>query len=203
MSSRGGSGQLLIRGVRGLSLFHEYLGNPRATADSFDPDGWFRTGDMINVLDDGSLQFGDRSKDMLKVGGENVAASEIERVVLQVAGVHECAVVAKKHPMLDEVPVLFVLPAAHAEIDLLERIAAACSAQLARLQAAAGGAHRQGLPALDAGEDRQGRAAAHARGRGTGRQLKTGDATPRRLPAAELGMCRIHRRNQNASARLI
>ncbi len=68
---------------------------------------------------------------MLKVGGENVAASEIERVVLQVAGVHECAVVAKKHPMLDEVPVLFVLPAAHAEIDLLERIGAACEAQLA------------------------------------------------------------------------
>jgi len=127
----GGSGHLLIRGVRGLSLFHEYLANPRATADSFDPDGWFRTGDMINVLDDGSLQFGDRTKDMLKVGGENVAASEIERVVLQVAGVHECAVVAKKHPMLDEVPVLFVLPAAQADNDLLGRVAAACKAQLA------------------------------------------------------------------------
>jgi len=51
--------------------------------------------------------------------------------VLQVAGVHECAVVAKKHPMLDEVPVLFVLPAAHADIDLLERIQSACAAQLA------------------------------------------------------------------------
>lgn len=127
----GGSGQLLIRGVRGLSLFHEYLGNPRATAESFDPEGWFRTGDRVDLLDDGSLQFGDRSKDMLKVGGENVAASEIERVVLQVAGVHECAVVAKRHPMLDEVPVLYVLPAAHADIDLLERIRAACAAQLA------------------------------------------------------------------------
>jgi len=127
----GGSGQLLIRGVRGLSLFHEYLGNPRATAESFDPAGWFRTGDRIHILDDGSLQFGDRSKDMLKVGGENVAASEIERVVLQVAGVHECAVVARKHPMLDEVPVLFVLPAAHADGDLLARIQAACTAQLA------------------------------------------------------------------------
>ena len=127
----GGSGQLLIRGVRGLSLFQEYLGNPRATADSFDADGWFRTGDMIDILDDFSLRFGDRSKDMLKVGGENVAASEIERVVLQVAGVQECAVVGKAHALLDEVPVLFVLPAAHADIDLLERITAACNAQLA------------------------------------------------------------------------
>jgi len=127
----GGSGQLLIRGVRGLSMFQEYLGNAQATADGFDPDGWFRTGDTVLLHDDGSIQFGDRSKDMLKVGGENVAASEIERVVLQVAGVHECAVVARRHAMLDEVPVLFVLPADGAGDDLLARIDAACRAQLA------------------------------------------------------------------------
>ena len=127
----GGSGFLLIRGIRGLSLFQEYSGNPKATADSFDEDGWFRTGDRINVLDDGALQFGDRSKDMLKVGGENVAASEIERVVLQVPGVFECAVVARKHPMLDEVPVLFVRPAEGAPADLADRVLAACAEQLA------------------------------------------------------------------------
>jgi crotonobetaine/carnitine-CoA ligase len=127
----GGSGQLLIRGVRGLSMFQEYLGNARATAESFDNDGWFRTGDRVNLYEDGVIQFGDRSKDMLKVGGENVAASEVERVVLQVAGVHECAVVARRHAMLDEVPVLFVLPGALAGDDLLERIDAACAAQLA------------------------------------------------------------------------
>ena len=128
---RGGSGNLMIRGVRGVSLFKEYLGNPQATAESFDPDGWFRTGDRVNLLDDGSIQFGDRTKDMLKVGGENVAASEIERVVLLVPGVHECAVVARKHPMLDEVPVLFVLPAKGASSGLAGRITAACEAQLA------------------------------------------------------------------------
>lgn len=127
----GGSGLLMIRGVRGLSMFHEYLGNARATADSFDADGWFRTGDRVVLHDDGTLQFGDRHKDMLKVGGENVAASEVERVVLQVAGVHECALVARKHPMLDEVPVLFVLPGTQAGDDLVERISAACTAQLA------------------------------------------------------------------------
>jgi crotonobetaine/carnitine-CoA ligase len=128
----GGSGQLLVRGVRGLSLFQEYLGNAAATAASYTDDGWFRTGDRVDLLEDGSIRFGDRSKDMLKVGGENVAASEIERVIAAVPGVGECAVVARKHRMLDEVPVVFVLPAAGAPADgLAERVAAACAAQLA------------------------------------------------------------------------
>jgi crotonobetaine/carnitine-CoA ligase len=127
----GGSGQLLIRGVRGLSLFQEYLGNAKATAEGFDPDGWFRTGDRVNLLEDGSIQFGDRDKDMLKVGGENVAASEVERVIFTVPGVYECAVVARKHPMLDEVPVAFVRPAPDAAPGLAERVAAACATQLA------------------------------------------------------------------------
>jgi carnitine-CoA ligase len=127
----GGSGQLLIRGVRGLSLFQEYLGNAKATTESFDPDGWFKTGDRVNLLEDGSIQFGDRDKDMLKVGGENVAASEIERVILTVVGVLECAVVAKKHPMLDEVPVVFILPSADAPPHLEARVSEACAKQLA------------------------------------------------------------------------
>jgi len=127
----GGSGSLMIRGMRGLSLFKEYLDNPQATAASFDPEGWFRTGDRVNLLEDGAIQFGDRDKDMLKVGGENVAASEIERVILLVPGVRECAIVAKKHPMLDEVPVAFVLPGDDAPADLPAAINAACAAQLA------------------------------------------------------------------------
>jgi crotonobetaine/carnitine-CoA ligase len=131
----GESGQLLIRGVRGLSLFQEYLGNAQATADSFDDDGWFRTGDRVDLLACGSIRFGDRTKDMLKVGGENVAASEIERVIASVPGVGECAVVARPHRMLDEVPVAFVLvgPGSNAE-GLAERIVAACTTQLAKFK---------------------------------------------------------------------
>ena len=133
----GGSGQLLVRGVRGLSLFQEYLGNATATEASFTADGWFRTGDRVDLLDDGSIRFGDRTKDMLKVGGENVAASEVERVIAAVPGVHECAVVARKHRMLDEVPVVFVLPvealraSAQARAELANRVRAACADRLA------------------------------------------------------------------------
>ena len=68
---------------------------------------------------------------MLKVGGENVAASEIERVVGSVAGVRECAVVGRRHPMLDEVPVAFVIPLDAADATLPDRILEACAATLA------------------------------------------------------------------------
>jgi crotonobetaine/carnitine-CoA ligase len=71
---------------------------------------------------------------MLKVGGENVAASEIERVVMTVAGIQECAVVARKDKMLDEVPVVFLLVPggeAAAPKDIKERVMAACRTGLA------------------------------------------------------------------------
>ncbi|HQN11895.1 MAG TPA: AMP-binding protein [Quisquiliibacterium sp.] len=130
----GETGDLLVNGVRGLSLFAEYLNNPQATADSFDDKGWFITGDRVTLGENGWLYFADRSKDMLKVGGENVAASEIERVIAAVPGVVENAVVAKKDPMLDEVPVAFVrcAPTAPAErAALVQAIEAACAGTLA------------------------------------------------------------------------
>jgi crotonobetaine/carnitine-CoA ligase len=130
----GGSGNLLIKGVPGLSLFKEYLYNETATAESFDQHGYFITGDRVTRLEHGFLKFADRAKDMLKVGGENVAASEIEQVIAGVAGVREAAVVAGPHPMLDEVPVAFIIPAAgvdHALPDLHAQVMEACRHALA------------------------------------------------------------------------
>jgi crotonobetaine/carnitine-CoA ligase len=130
----GGTGNLSIKGIPGLSLFKEYLHNEKATRESFDEHGFFLTGDRVTLLENGFVKFGDRAKDMLKVGGENVAASEIEQVIAIVPGVREAAVVAKKHPMLDEVPVVFIIPqagVADAPADLHNNVMAACRNALA------------------------------------------------------------------------
>jgi crotonobetaine/carnitine-CoA ligase len=130
----GGTGNLSIEGVPGLSLFKEYLYNETATRQSFDEHGYFLTGDRVSLLENGFVRFADRTKDMLKVGGENVAASEIEQVIALVPGVREAAVVARRHPMLEEVPVVFVIPQAGLEkvpADLHDNIMAACRSALA------------------------------------------------------------------------
>src|SRR3977135_3829158 len=140
-TSVGRTGNLLIQGVPGLSLFKQYLHNEKATRESFDEHGYFITGDRVTLLDNGFIKFGDRAKDMLKVGGENVAASEIEQVIAVVPGGSEAGGVAKKHPMLDEVPVVFIIPHAGVKAappDLHDNIMAACRSALAAFQAPRG-----------------------------------------------------------------
>jgi carnitine-CoA ligase len=124
------TGHLLIKGIPGLSLFAEYLNQPAATADSFDERGWFQTGDRVTVHADGYLTFADRAKDMLKVGAENVAASEIERVIMETGLVAEVAVVGRPDDKLDEVPVAFIVPWQHRP-SLAAEVEAACAQRLA------------------------------------------------------------------------
>jgi crotonobetaine/carnitine-CoA ligase len=129
----GAVGDLFIRGVPGVSLFQEYVDDPQATRAAFRSDGLLITGDRVRVGVDGELYFADRSKDMLKVGGENVAASEVERVILTVSGVREVAVVGRPDVALGETIVAFIIPTAGAasDVTLKERAVEACSISLA------------------------------------------------------------------------
>lgn len=126
----GESGMMWIRGVAGVSMFDGYLNNPEATDKAFDEAGWFFTGDRVTPHSDGSIVFDGRDRDMLRVGAENVAESEIERVLLASGLITEVAVVGKPHPMLDEVPVAFVtVPGT--EDDPRERLLEICREKLA------------------------------------------------------------------------
>jgi len=130
----GERGLLLIRGVPGVTIFAEYFGNAEATRDAFDDDGYFKTGDSVLLHEDGCIQFGDRAKDLIKVGGEGVSAAEIERVVRTVEGVAEAAVVARPDSAYGEVPVAFIRTAADAKPGpaLAETIIETCRRELAK-----------------------------------------------------------------------
>jgi crotonobetaine/carnitine-CoA ligase len=130
----GETGDLTIKGIRGLSMFQEYDGDAAATAAAFDGDGFFRTGDRVTLLDAGWIKFGDRSSDIIKVGGEGVSPSEIEGVVRGVHGVRDVAVVAAPDEAYGQVPVAFVEADAEPGRDLEGDILAACRMSLAKFK---------------------------------------------------------------------
>ncbi|MGD0394892.1 MAG: class I adenylate-forming enzyme family protein [Acidimicrobiales bacterium] len=113
----GRPGELWVRGTRGIQLFLEYYDNSEAMAKSFTTDGWFKTGDVVRVAEGGNFVYCDRDGDVLKVGGENVSAREVEDACRQVPGVGDVAVVAQSHEMLSEVAVAFVIKGPMAEAD--------------------------------------------------------------------------------------
>ncbi len=94
--------------VRGYCVMDGYYRAPAKTAEALDADGWLHTGDLYAKAADGRLTFKGRAKDMLKVGGENVAAIEVESFLCNHPAVRIAEVVGQPDPRLDEVPVAFV-----------------------------------------------------------------------------------------------
>ncbi|GAA4535085.1 class I adenylate-forming enzyme family protein [Pseudonocardia xishanensis] len=94
--------------VRGYAVMEGYYKDPEKTAASLDDDRWLHTGDLYSFTPEGQVVFHGRLKDMLKVGGENVAAIEIEAFVARHPAVEWVEVVGRPDPRLDEVPVAFV-----------------------------------------------------------------------------------------------
>ncbi len=109
--------------VRGYCLFEGYYKDPELTSQRIDEDGWFHTGDIGAVDAQGRVTYLGRLKDMLKVGGENVAAVEIESMLCTHPAVAIAVVVGVPDPKYMEVPAAFIelKPGAHAsEEEILE-----------------------------------------------------------------------------------
>lgn len=103
----GREGEILARGP---SLFRGYT-DPAATKESFDDEGYFRTGDLGIVTEDGVLTVTGRKKDIIIRGGENLSAKEIEDALHMHPAIREAAVVSMPHDRLGEGVCAYVIPA--------------------------------------------------------------------------------------------
>jgi fatty-acyl-CoA synthase len=103
---------------RGNLVMKGYLKNPKATRESF-ADGWFHSGDLGVMHEDGYIELRDRSKDIIISGGENISTIEVEGVIIKHPAVANAAVVAKPDEKWGETPCAFVMlkPGAAATAD--------------------------------------------------------------------------------------
>src|SRR5579875_1783808 len=118
--------------LRGPKVFKGYWRDPEATAAAI-RDGWFHTGDIGRIDEDGYLYIEDRKKDLIISGGENIASSEVERALYEHTEVLEAAVIGIPDPRWGEVPKAFVVLRSGSGVtaqDLVEH----CRQRLARFK---------------------------------------------------------------------
>jgi fatty-acyl-CoA synthase len=98
-------GELQVKGPWIISSYY----NDERSADSF-MDGWFRTGDVVTIDPEGSMQIVDRTKDLVKSGGEWISSQDLENAIMAHPKVLEAAVIAIPHPKWQERPLACVVP---------------------------------------------------------------------------------------------
>lgn len=91
--------------IRGYCIVDTYFGKEQSALES---DGWFDTGDIATLNEDGYLTIRDRSKDLIKSGGEWISSVELEDIATSHPAVAMAAAVSAIHPKWDERPVLIV-----------------------------------------------------------------------------------------------
>lgn len=104
--------------VRGRQLMTRYRNEPEATAQALSEDGWLRTGDLAARTPQGRLVFAGRAKDMIKPGGENVSAAEVEEFLRTHPRIAAVAVIAIADDRLGEAVAAVIQPVGGAQIDL-------------------------------------------------------------------------------------
>ena len=94
----------------------------KGAEDAIDAEGWFNTGDVAILHPDGTMQITDRTKDVIKSGGEWISSVELENAAVGHPAVAEAAAIGMMHPKWDERPVLFVVKQAGKEVTAEEVI---------------------------------------------------------------------------------
>jgi len=94
--------------VRGWSVMRGYFDKPKETAETLSADGWLATGDLGRLDEDGRLEFAGRAKEIVRVGGENVAPAEVEDILHRHPAIKQAVVVGVPDPRLMEVPCAFI-----------------------------------------------------------------------------------------------
>jgi long-chain acyl-CoA synthetase len=146
--------------VRGANVFAGYWPDG---ADGPDEDGWYATGDIGFLADDGDLTLVDRLRELVIVSGFNVYPSEVEDVIAEVAGVGQVAVVGVPDPNTGESVLAFVVPAEGTSARLATDIRAYCEERLARFKVPKRVVIIEDLPHSATGKVAKGRLRAMAR----------------------------------------
>ncbi len=137
--------------IRGPGVMLGYFNNPDATAAAFTPDGWFRSGDQVQLLPGGNWRFVGRSVEMFKSGGYNVYPREVELALEEHPGVAAAAVIPVSDPRYDEIGWAFVIPAQGATLDEAG-LRAFASVRLANYKVPKAFMIREALPLLPVGK---------------------------------------------------
>lgn len=119
--------------IRGRGMLSGYYKDPVKTAEAVDPEGWFHTGDIGSLDANGQIMFHGRLKDMLKVGGENVAAAEIEAVLNSHPAIELAQIIGLPDARYEEVPAAYIKLNPAAKLSEEEAIAH-CQGKLARFK---------------------------------------------------------------------
>ncbi|MEL0438433.1 malonate--CoA ligase [Phycobacter sp. K97] len=125
-------GEIGVLHVRGANVFQGYWQMPEKTAEELLPDGWFITGDMARMDEDGYITIVGREKDLVITGGFNVYPKEVESLIDDLPGVLESAVIGVPHPDFGEAVVAVVVPTGEGTSP--EAVKAALSGQLAKFK---------------------------------------------------------------------
>jgi fatty-acyl-CoA synthase len=118
--------------VRGPWIASAYFEDAAASAEAFDAEGWFSTGDIATIDERGFMQITDRSKDMIRSGGEWISSIALEHAAVGHPGLAEAAAIALPHPKWGERPLLVAVRRPGAAVDKAALLAF-LSAQVARL----------------------------------------------------------------------